>query len=166
MIKKIILFVFLFGIIKISAQEKIAYLNYSEIIKMMPEYSQVQDSVRRAQISIQNEIGILEAEYKKKYEAFINESNSLVESIKMRRMQEIKDIAERAGLFHEQSQKQLQQTYEQLLAPIHKKVKEAIRLVGKEHNFIYVLEETELLYINPIAINIASFVKQKLKLKK
>jgi len=150
----------------VFSQVRIAYVNYSEIIKIMPEYIHVQDSVKKAQAALQNEMNILEEEYKKKYNSFVNESNNLVESVKMRRMQEIKDISDRAELFHDQSQKQLQQTYERLLAPIQKKVQEAIRTVGDEHNFIYILEETGLLYVNPSAINATPLVKQKLKLKK
>ncbi|GMO36411.1 MAG: hypothetical protein Pg6B_07590 [Candidatus Azobacteroides pseudotrichonymphae] len=155
----------LFIIIGVSAQEKVAYLNYSEIIKIMPEYIQMQDSIKKIQTELQNEMNILKEEYEKKYKAFISDADSLVESIKMRRMQEIKNIEERAGAFQEQSQKQLQQMYEKLFAPIQWKVKEAIRVVGEENDFVYIFEGTELLYTSSSAINVTPFVKRKLGLK-
>lgn len=166
MLKKILLFAFLLVVTEVFAQEKVAYINSSEIFKIMPEYIQIQDSIKKIQKTIQNEMNILEEEYRKKIELFQNEADNLVENIKMRRIQEIKDIEKRAENFCEQSQNHLQQVTEQLFSPIRKKVREAIKKVGEEYKFTYILEGEGILYANPsTTFNATSFVKQKLKLK-
>ncbi|MDR0682319.1 MAG: OmpH family outer membrane protein [Dysgonamonadaceae bacterium] len=162
MFKKIVLFAILLLPVGTFAQEKIAYFNSAEVITTMPEYTQMQDSIQKTQAAVQSELLILEEEYKKKYEAFMADADKLVETIKVRRMQEIQDIEQRAATFQEQSQKQLQQLYEQLLAPIQQKVREAIQTVGVENNFTYILDAVSLLYYSPSASDATPLVKKKL----
>ncbi len=93
----------------------------------------------------------------------MNEGDSLVESIRIRRMQEIQDIDQRAATFNEQSQKQLQQLYEQLISPIQQKVRDAIQTVGAENSFTYILESgNTILYVSPTALDATPLVKKKL----
>jgi outer membrane protein len=162
MFKKIVLFAILLFPVGAFAQEKIAYFNSAEVITTMPEYTQMQDSIQKTQAAVQSELLILEEEYKKKYEAFMAEADKLVETIKVRRMQEIQDIEQRAATFQEQSQKQLQQLYEQLLAPIQQKVRSAIQTVGAENNFTYILDAASLLYFSSSASDATPLVKKKL----
>jgi outer membrane protein len=166
MLKKIVLFALLFVSMGAIAQEaKIAYVNYSEIITAMPEYLQLQDSLQKTKEAIEAELKILEEEYNKKYTAFMAESETLVESIRIRRLQEIQDIEQRAQTFNQQSQQNLQQLQQNLFIPIQQKVKEAIEAVGGESNFAYIMEGTALLYINPQSIDATPLVKKKLGLK-
>lgn len=166
MFKKIVLFALLLLPIGVFAQEKIAYFNSAEVIMAMPEYTQMQDSLQKTQEAIKAEMSILEEEYSKKYQAFMAESENLVESIKVRRMQEIQDIEQRAANFNEQSQQQLQQLYEKLITPIQQKVKDAIQSVGAENNYTYILEAgATVLYVSPSAPDATPLVKKKLKLQ-
>jgi outer membrane protein len=165
MIKKIVLFALLLIPVGAFAQEKIAYFNSADVIQVMPEYIQMQDSLQKTQTAIESELVILGEEYKKKYESFMTEADKLVESIKIRRMQEIQDIENRASNFQEQSQKQLQQLYEQLMVPIQQKVRNAIKAVGEENGFAYILDSAGILYISPSATDASPLVKKKLGLQ-
>jgi outer membrane protein len=164
MIKKIVLFALLLLPIGAFAQDKIAYFNSSDIIPTMPEFIHMQDSIQKMQVAIQAELQILNEEYSKKYEAFMKEADGLIENIKIRRMQEIQDIENRAATYQETSQKQLQQLYEQLFAPIQQKVRNALKAVGDENGFAYILDASALLYINPSASDASPLVKKKLGL--
>ncbi|GAP72946.1 OmpH-like outer membrane protein [Candidatus Symbiothrix dinenymphae] len=144
------------------AQDKIAYFNSQEVMIALPDYKQVLDSLQKEQDAIKSELVILQEEYEKKYKAFMNEGDKLVESIKIRRMQEIKDIEERAGLFQEQSQQRLSEMQANLFRPIQEKVRAALQDVGAENNFTYILESAPLLYVNPLATDATPLVKKKL----
>ncbi|MDR0832597.1 MAG: OmpH family outer membrane protein [Candidatus Symbiothrix sp.] len=162
MLKKIVL-VALFALpVSVFAQEKIAYFNAPEVITALPEYKQLTDSLQNTQKQIQAELQILEEEYQKKYKAFMDEGDKLIESIKIRRMQEIKDIEERAGLFNEQSQQRLVETRDNLLKPIQEKVRTALQAVATENNFTYVLDVNALVYVSPSAVDAVPLVKKKL----
>jgi outer membrane protein len=165
MLKKIVFFAFLLISTGAIAQEiKIAYLNSPEVITVMPEYIQLQDTLQKTKEAIEAELKILEDEYNKKYTAFMGESETLVESIRIRRLQEIQDIEQRAQTFNQQSQQSLQQLQQNLFIPIQQKVKEAIDAVGAENNFTYIVDATTLLYINPQSIDATPLVKKKLGL--
>ncbi|MDR1683184.1 MAG: OmpH family outer membrane protein [Candidatus Symbiothrix sp.] len=164
MLKKILLVALLFLPFGAFAQDKIAYCNSSEVILNMPEYKQMQDSLKITQEAIKADIATMEEEYSRKYEAFMKEGENLIETIKIRRMQEIRDLEQRAATYNEQSQQMLQQLYEQLLLPIQQKVKDAIQAVGAENNFLYIVDAATLLYVNPSASNATDLVKKKLDL--
>lgn len=166
MFKKIVLFTLLFIPVSLLAQEKIAYFNSGEVIMAMPEYTQMQDSLQKTQEAFRKEMSSMEDEYSKKYQAFMAEADGLVESIKVRRMQEIQDIEQKASNFNEQSQQQLQQLYEQLMTPIQQKIREAIQTVGAENNYTYILEAgATVLYVSPTATDATPLVKKKLGLQ-
>ena len=164
MLKKFVLFALLLLPLGAFAQEKIAYFNPSEIIVIMPEYKQMQDSLQKTSAYMQKEMDILREEYSKKYQAFMNESEGLIESIKIRRMQEIQDLEQRASLYSEQSQQELEQLYQALMTPINKKVRDAVQAVGAANNFLYILHGESLLYVSPHAIDATPLVQKQLRL--
>jgi outer membrane protein len=167
MFKKIVLFALLLVPAGIMAQDvsKVAYFNSGEVIPAMPEYVKMQDSLQREQNAMESELKILGEEYNKKYTAFMSESETLSETIKVRRLQEIKDLEERAATFNQQSQQVLEQLYKNLLTPIQQKVREAITAVGNENNFAYILDAASLLYVNPSSTDATPLVKAKLGIK-
>jgi outer membrane protein len=167
MIKKFVLFALILIPMGAIAQEtqKIAHLNYDELVQIMPEFTKMQDSLQRVQTAMENELKLLGEEYNKKYAAFMEESDKLLENIKVRRLGELNDLEERAKLYNQQSQQQLEQTYRNLMAPIYEKVKNAIALVGADNNFAYILNSASFLYVNPSSIDATPLVKAKLGIK-
>ena len=167
MLKRIVLFALLFVSMGAMAQDvsKIAYFNSGEIITIMPEYLQMQDSLKREQTAVEDEMKIFEEEYSKKYAALMAEGDTLIESIKVRRLQEIRDIEEKAGIFNQESQQRLQQLQQNLFIPIQQKVRTALEEVGTENGFAYILDAASLLFVNPSSTDATPLVKAKLGLK-
>ena len=164
MLKKIVLCALIVLPLGAFAQEKIAYFNPSEIFVIMPEFKQMQDSLQKVQAYMQNELVGLRDEYNKKYQAFMNESDGLIESIKIRRMQEIQDLEQRAALYSEQAQQDLMQLQQTLSEPIQKKLRDAVQAVGAANNYLYILEGGSVWYISPNAIDATPLVQKYLKL--
>ena len=166
MFKKIVFFALLALPLGAFAQEKIAYFNPAEVVVIMPEYKQMQDSLQKVQVEYQKEIEMLKEEYNNKYQAFMNESEGLSEAIKIRRMQEIQSIEERAALFGEDSQQRLYQLQQALFEPIQRKLQDALKAVGAANNFLYILNANQeiLYYISPNAIDATPLVLKHLKL--
>jgi len=165
MLKKIVLLALVLIPMGAIAQDKIAYFNSAEVIQLMPEYTQMLDSLQKTQTSIENELNILRQEYEKKYNDFMAEADKLVENIKIRRMQELQDIEERAQTFQQQSQQKLMQIQQDLLKPIQQKVKGALDAVGEENNFAYIIEISNLVFVNSKSVDATPLVKKRLGLK-
>ena len=164
MLKKIVLLALIALPLGALAQEKIAYFNPGEVMVLMPEWKAMTDSLQKLQAEYEREIEMLKEEYNTKYQAFMNESESLSESIKIRRMQEIQGIEERAALFGEDSQQRLMQTQQALMEPIQKKVRDAIQAVGAANNFLYILHIEVLLYWSPNAVDATPLIQKHLRL--
>ena len=147
-----------------TQSQKIAYINQSEIIVIMPEYRNMQNALQQLQNQFQNDLDLMRTEYEKKYQAFMNESDNLPESIKTRRVQEILDLEQRVVAYSESAQQKLQERYNELLSPIQEKIRHAIQAVGAENGFTSILDGSTLLFISPDMIDATPLVQKKLRL--
>jgi len=164
MIKKIVLIALvMFPVISFAQEsQKIAFINYDELIAAMPEYKQMMDSLQKKESAYMEEIQLMRDDLTKKYSDYVAKQDSLPESIKIRRQQEIEDLQARAQNFQQhaaQEQDELQQT---LAIPIRNKLQKAINEVGAENNFLYIAYANAFLYMSPNATDATPLIKKKL----
>ena len=164
MLKKIVLFALLMFPVVTFAQEsqKIAYVNYAEVIYSMPEIKQMDDSLRKSENEFQVELKALSDEYQKKLSDYIAQRDSLNESIRTRREQDLRGLEERATIFQQEAQQKQEELQRALLIPIQTKLQKAIDDVGRENNFLYILAAQGVLYASPNATDATPLVKKKL----
>lgn len=164
--KKIIILLMLVLPLGVFAQGvKIAYVDSDEVFGAMPELSTVETKLADLQKQYDTELKQMQDEYTKKYTDFMAQQDSLTENIKLRRMQEIQDIEERINNMVPIAQKDMQDKQMELLRPIQQKIFDAIKAVGDEQGFTYIMERKALLYVSPSATNATALVKAKLGLK-
>jgi outer membrane protein len=165
MLKKIVLFALLLIPVRGFAQEKIAYFKSSDVIPAMPEYTQMVDSLKNSEATLQAELETMADEYTKKVTAFSEQQATLNESIKTLRLKEIERIRESTETFQRQAaqiQDDLQKT---LFTPIEAKVRKALQEVGAENQFTYIVNADLMLYISPQSQDATPLVKTKLGVK-
>lgn len=147
----------------IYAQEiKIAYVNTQEIITAMPEFTAMNTELQKLQLDFENEIKTMQEEYNNKYQAFVQQQDSLTENIRLRRMQEIQGISERTDQLYQVAQQTVAQKQEELFKPIQDKMMKAIQDVGTENNYTCILNTGMLLYTGNNSINATPLVRTKL----
>ena len=135
--KKLIIFLLMMLPLGVFAQEsKIAIVNTQEVIQAMPEFATMQKQMADMEAKYKNEMQVMQDEYNKKYSDFVAQQDSLTENIKMRRMQ--------------------------LFTPIQDKLKNAIKAVGDEKGYTYILDPQIVLYQGNTAVDATQFVKAKL----
>ena len=164
MFKKIVLFVLVMFPVAIFAQEsqKIAYVNYIDVIVAMPEYKQMQDTLKKNENVFQTELKILSDEYTKKLSDYVEQRESLNESIKLRREQELEDIRQRAESFQQYASQKQEEAQQAMIVPIQNKLQKAIDDVGRENNFLYIVNSQAFLYTSPNAVDATPLIKKKL----
>jgi outer membrane protein len=149
------------------AQElKIAYVNVQEIFMAMPEIPDIEKKIADLNEKYQKELKTMQDEYTKKYSDFAAQQDSLTENIKLRRMQDIEDIRTRINNFIPIAEQDVQKQQQDLLQPVQDRIRAAIKEVGDEKGYTYVLsmEPSLFLYTGTNAIDATPFVKTKLKL--
>jgi outer membrane protein len=167
MIKKFVLFALLLVPALGYAQQAqlIAYVNFGEIIPLMPEYAQMMDSLEKEQKVYAAEIQDMQTEYSKKYEDFLDKQETLAESIKAKRLQEIEDYRQRTLNYQQQAQQNLEQLNNTILASIVEKLNKILEQIGTENHYAYILDAQALRFISPQSPNATPLVKAKLGLK-
>lgn len=166
MLKKLILFAFILLPLGAFAQEmKIAHVNTTEIFNSMPETAAAEKDLVAYNQALEKELKTMQDEFQKKYTEWMQQQDSLAESIKVRRMQEIEDLRNRIENFYQQSVQDAQKKREDLNAPIVQKIQNAIKAVGEEHRFTYIMEAGAFLYVGSNASDATPLVRTKLGLK-
>ena len=168
MIKKILLFALVMFPVMSFAQEaqKIAHANYAELVTSMPEYKLMVDSLQRLVRGQQAELQRIQDTYYKEVSDFVAQQDSISESIKNRRRQDIESIRERGEIYQQEAAQEQTEAEQALFAPIQRKVLNAIIEVGAENNFLYILnsqpEQMSILFFSKNAVDAAPLIKKKL----
>ena len=161
--KKLIIFLLMMLPLSIFAQEsKIAIVNTDEVIQVMPEFIDMQKQMADMEKKYQAEMKVMEEEYKKKYSDYMAQQDSLTENIKIRRMQELQDMEQRTQNFIQLSQQDFQKKQQELFTPIQEKLKNAIKAVGDEKGYTYIINPQVVLYAGSASVDATPFVKDKL----
>lgn len=150
----------------VNAQEvKIAFVNTQEVFMALPEVADMQKKLEDLNAKYKKELETMQGEYQKKYSDFIAQQDSLTENIKVRRMQEVQDMQQRMDNFVQVAQQDVTKQQQDLLTPIQQKIQDAIKAVGAEKGYTYIIDPQVLLYQGSNAIDATQFVKAKLGLK-
>lgn len=164
--KKLIIFLLMMLPLGVFAQEtKIAIVNTQEVLQVMPEFADLQKKMALMEEEYKKEMQTMQDEYQKKYADFIAQQDSLTENIKMRRMQELEDINQRTQNFVQISRQDFEKKQGEMFMPIQEKLKNAIKAVGDEKGYTYVLDPQVVLYQGSSAIDATPLVKAKLGIK-
>ncbi len=165
--KKIIVSILLLLPLGVMAQNmKIAVVNTQEVFNVMPEVSTLENEVVTMTKQYEDELKVMQDEYNRKYSELTAQGDTLTENIKKLRLQEIQDIEARIGNFVPMAQEAIQKKREELIIPIQEKINKAIKAVGDENSYTYILVNNPqiVLYSGSSAIDVTDKVKAKLGL--
>jgi outer membrane protein len=161
--KKLIVLLFMILPLGVVAQEiKIAYVNVQEIFMAMPELSTIEKQLTDLNEVYTRDLKVMQDEYQKKSSDYIAQQDSLTENIKLRRMQEIEDIRTRIENFVPIAQQDMQKKQEELYKPVQERIQNAIKAVGEEKGYTYIIDPQVFLFTSDNAINATQFVRAKL----
>ena len=150
MLKKIALVLMLALPMGVFAQNlKFGHINAQEIVSAMPEFAKAQ-----------SDIEALDQQASAK--------DSLPANIAERRQKELQDMMQRQEQFQQEAQQQMQKAQADAMAPIYKKLDDAIKAVGAAEGVIYIfdLARTPVAYVNESqSINLTPKVKTQLGIK-
>ena len=154
------------GFTTANAQGKFGHVNTQEIIQIMPEYTKARTEIDALQAQYEADLKSMQDELQKKGEAFDKEQATLPENIKQRRQQELQDMYTKIQQSYQDNQQALQKASAEKMQVIQGKVLDAIKTVGQEGSFVYIMEAGSLPYISTtLSTDVTAQVKAKLGLK-
>jgi outer membrane protein len=152
-VTKILIAAFIFfAAPKFVSAQKIAHLDYDSIIRIMPEYKIIRDSLTNHTLTLQKTIIGMQMELERKMrerDSLEGKKSPLILSLLDK---EIADLNQNLNAFAQLAEEEIIDMQTRLVTPLLKKVDDAVAAVAKANGYSYVLDSSEgkgVLYSRP-----------------
>lgn len=154
-------------IASVSAQAqinvKIGYLDFAQIVSLMPGQDSINTKLQEHVASLEGQIKAMQTEYEAKINDYQASQATMSQIIKQTKEKEILDLQQRIEAFNQQAQYEIQNKQMELTQPLIERIQNAIKAVGKENGFAYILNGNEqIILYSDGGINVLPLVKKKL----
>lgn len=116
--------------------QKFGHVNTADIIPLMSEYKAAQTEMEELVKQMQEELDYMQTEYAKKEEDYLKNRETLPESIRNRREQELMESQQKMRDYYERCENDKYEKEQQLMGNINNKVLKAIQTVGEEGAYV------------------------------
>lgn len=146
---------------------KFGTVNSAEVIAAMPERAAAEQQLQDLSKKYEDEFVKVQEEFQNKYKELQALGDTVPETIKMRRLQEVQESQQRIESFRTMAQEDIAKKQEELFVPIQQKLMDAIKAVGEEGKFTYIFDLTYpvVLYQGVGNEDVTPLVKAKLGIK-
>ena len=120
--------------------QKFGHVNSAEIIPLMTEYKTAQTELEDLRKQYLEELNYMQTEYQKKEDDYLANRETLPESIRTRREQELVESQQKIAHYYQVCQVNLEQKQMDLQTGINSKLQKAIQDVGEEGAYVCVFD--------------------------
>ena len=131
----------------VNAQQKIGHVNYAEIFTATPEYQRAENELRGLDSvkteELQGMFGVFQQKQGEAQELLRNRSEANREAVDTQLEvldAELQDFQRRLQESQQLAEQELTQKQQELFAPIHQKVTNAIQAVAREQGYAYLFD--------------------------
>jgi outer membrane protein len=137
------------------------------LIETMPERATAESQFVAYQKELEDALGMMQKEFQTKYLEFATKRDSLSETVRKMKEEDLNAMNERIQTYQQSAQQQLQAKQGELLKPVFDKADKAVKEVGAEKGLIYVFDMSSrtILYNSKESLDLLPLVKTKLGIK-
>ena len=148
-----------------AQKAKFGHVNSNAVFTLMPEKQVASKAVEEYAMTLETQLQSLNKELESKYNDYMAKQETMSPSIKQMKEEEIVNLQQRIQAFQTRAQEDMQAKEIELLEPIYTKIQNAIKEMGDEKKFIYIFDESTLLYHSSESVDVTNMVKTKLGIK-
>lgn len=165
--KALVIIVLFVAATSVQAQTvKIGYVDFAQIVSLMPGQDTINKKLQAHVASLESQMKAMQGEYEGKINNYQATQATMSQIIKQTKEKEILDLQQRIEAFNQQAQYEIQNKQMELTQPLIDRIQKAIKAVGKENGFTYILNGNEqIILYSDGGINVLNLVKAKLGLK-
>lgn len=145
----------------VMAQTKLGHINTEKILRLLPERAEAEKEVEKKAKELQKELEEMQMVYQQKYDQYLSERETLSESIRKIREEDLMDLQQRIQERQMTAEEDLQKLQSRLMEPMIKRVEAAIKKVSKDEKYTYIFDTSVLVYFDG-GIDISDKVKSEL----
>ena len=131
-----------------SAQAKFAYVDFNELVMLMPESDAARTQMQTAQKEASETYQSMVDEGNAKFSEYQQKQATWTPAIKESKEKELSEIQNRIQEFQQSIHVELQQQQQQLMEPIQKKALEAVEKLAKAGGYLLVFDSTQFYYVD------------------
>ena len=166
--KKIIIALLLALPFTVMAEDlKIGIFNSQEVITILPDYNTAMSELENINLKYQTEGKKLQEELEKKYQEYASTAETLDPAIRQYKETELARLQQSIQEFATNAETTLKKKQQELMMPIINKIQQAIKKVGDENNFTYIIDNAANVvpYVSPKAENVLPLIKKALNIQ-
>ena len=141
---------------------KFGTINTGEVLTAMPERAAAEQQLQDLTKRYEDEFVKLQEDFQKKYQEVQAMGDTVPETIKMRRYEELQAMDQRIQSFRQVVEQDLAKKQDELFIPIQQKLMDAINAVGSENGFTYIFDANAAYYKGVGNEDVTPLVKAKL----
>ena len=152
----------------VMAQDlKIGIFNSQELMSVMPETNAAMSELETMKLNFSKEAEKLQAEFEKKYQEYASTAETLEPAIRQYKETELARLQQSIQEFATSAENNLKKKQQELMMPIINKINQAIKKVGDENNFTYIIDNAANIipYVSPKAENVLPLLKKALNIQ-
>lgn len=149
-----------------QSQVKYGYLSYNALLHAMPEYAEAQHQMGELRKKYEAEAAYNEQNFKRQFAEFLQGQKDFPQNIMLKRQRALQDAMEKSLSFRHDADSLLAAAETEAIAPVRKRLDEAIRAVGLEHGYEAIVNtDTNACPFlhHSVAEDATAFVQEKLK---
>ena len=128
---------------------KFAYVDFNEIIMLMPEMDEARATLEENSKTNEEILMAMYEEYQTKVQQYEQKQATWTPAVLETKQREIMEIEQRIQQTQQSLQQEIQQLQQSLQAPIYEKAQKAVNELAKAKGISIVFEVNSLLYFNP-----------------
>lgn len=144
--------------------KKTGYVIVAEVLELMPETKVARDSLKKYYASLESDFNELKKDLETKARDFEAKQKTMSPTMIEAKQKELQNLEAQLMEIQSTASERMQEKESQLLAPVLKKIDEAIQATGKEGNFDFIMNSNSIIYAKD-AENATPLVKNKLGIK-
>lgn len=145
---------------------KFGTVNLDDVMQAMPETSVLEKELATRTQKFQDQAKSMQDEFQSKYQAYVEQHDSLDDLTRGVREDELRSLQQRAEQYQQMSYQQISQYREQQLAMIQEKLFKAVRSVGDREKFVAIFPTNEATYFSASqTTDVTTLIKTELGIK-
>lgn len=144
-----------------AAELKIGIADPDAVLTGSPEGKRVQDAIKKKAEDLSRPLGTKRQDIGKQMEEFQKQASMMKEDARKRKEEELTKKAQDFEKQAAEAEKQLNQFKETQLAPLSKKMDQALEQVAKEEKLDIIMDKRTVLFLNNKALDVNDKVRAK-----
>lgn len=146
---------------------RFGYVNVDSLLHTLPAYASVQNQMKQLRAQYAAETQYNETAFRRQYAEYLQGQKQFTPNILAKRQADLQASLQKGIQFRQQADSLLAKAEADLLRPVRQNINAAIRAVGLEHGYEYIIDTSHSTYpfIHPtVGEDATPYIKEKLQI--